>query len=111
MRLKIGKFGPFWSCHRYPNCSGTLNVNPADLGRSMPQDQRRCQAKTKRGRPCPIRWLANVEWQRNERRCHIHATRPLDSSPKRTHHQAVGVRDATVADRPEQQQAPATLTE
>lgn len=25
MKLKTGKFGKFWGCSRYPNCSGTLD--------------------------------------------------------------------------------------
>jgi len=34
MRLRVGKFGPFWGCTKYPECAGIKKVNKLHVKRS-----------------------------------------------------------------------------
>ncbi|MFW7343949.1 DNA topoisomerase III [Pollutimonas sp. H1-120] len=39
-RQRTGKNGPFWSCSRYPDCKGTLQVESTNAKRSAPRKRR-----------------------------------------------------------------------
>ncbi|HCF9525299.1 TPA: DNA topoisomerase III [Pseudomonas aeruginosa] len=40
-RQRTGKSGPFWSCSRYPDCKGTLPIEPSGAGKRAAPRKRR----------------------------------------------------------------------